>query len=111
LVETVVAEETVKKEKRLRNSETEETKNSEKASGPKYCVLKRQYKGEGKGGSLGVSVGPNGTVAEDSKNASCYMAERPAREKAIPPALKANTEKDVQKLLDTGYYRLPETPL
>ena len=38
------------------------------------------------------------------------MAERPAREKAIPPALKVNTEKDVQKLFDTGYFRLPETP-
>ena len=38
------------------------------------------------------------------------MAERPAGEKAIPPALKANTKEDVQKMFDTGYYRFPETP-
>ena len=38
------------------------------------------------------------------------MAECPAREKAIPRALKANTEKDVQKLFTTGYFRFPETP-
>ena len=96
--------------KEKKNSETQETKDSEKASGPTLCVLKRQYKGEGKGGSLGVSVGPNGTVAEDPKDASCDVAERPAREKAIPPALKANTEEDVQEMLDSGYYRFPERP-
>ena len=96
LEETVVAEEAVKKEKRQKNSETEETKNSDNAGRPKHYVLKRQYKGEGKGGSLGVSVAPNnGTVAGDLKAESCDVAECPAREKAIPRALKANTEEDV----------------
>ena len=79
LEETVVAEETVKKEKRQKISETEETKNSDNAGRPKLCVPKKQFKEEGKGGSLGVSVGPNGTVAEDPADASCYMAERPSR--------------------------------
>ena len=97
LVETVKAEEGVKKENREKNCEAEETKNSEKASEPKHCVLKRQYKGEGKGGSLGVSVGPIGTVAADPANASCYMAERPAGENVIPPALKAYTKQGRQR--------------
>ena len=38
------------------------------------------------------------------------MAECPAREKAIPRALKANTEEDVQEMFDSGYYRFPERP-
>ena len=115
LEETVVAQEAVKNEKRQKNSETEETNNSDNAGRPKHYVLKRplkrQYKGEGKGGSLGVSVAPNnGTVAGDLKAESCDVAERPAREKAIPRALKANTEEDVQEMFDSGYYRFPERP-
>ena len=38
------------------------------------------------------------------------MAECPAREKAIPRALKANTEEDVQEMFNSGYYRFPERP-
>ena len=38
------------------------------------------------------------------------MAECPAREKAIPRALKANTEEDVHEMFDSGYYRFPERP-
>ena len=99
-----------KKEKRQKNSETEETKNSDNAGRPKLCVPKKQFKEEGKGGSLGVSVAPDGTVAEDLKAESCDVAERPAREKAIPRALKANTEEDVQEMFNSGYYRFPERP-
>ena len=114
LEETVVAQEAVKNEKRQKNNETEETNNSDNAGRPKHYVLKRQlkrqYKGEGKGGSLGVSVAPNGTVAGDLKAESCDVAECPAREKAIPRALKANTEEDVQEMFNSGYYRFPERP-
>ena len=115
LEETVVAQEAVKNEKRQKNSETEETNNSDNAGRPKHYVLKRQlkrqYKGEGKEGSLGVSVAPNnGTVAGDLKAESCDVAECPAKEKAIPRALKANTEDDVQEMFNSGYYRFPERP-
>ena len=73
--------------------------------------MKRQYKGEGKEGSLGVSVAPNnGTVAGDLKAESCDVAECPAREKAIPRALNANTKEDVQEMFKSGYYRFPERP-
>ena len=90
LEETVVAEETVKKEKRQKISETEETKNSDNAGRPKLCVLQKQFKGEGKGGSLGVSVGSNGTVLAGPLDASCHMAlllpvGEKLIEKGVPP--------------------------
>ena len=53
------------------------------------------YKGEGTKGSLGVSVGDNGTVK---------------RKKVIPPADKSNTKDDAQQMFDDGYYYFPETP-
>ena len=56
-----------------------------------------QFKGEGKGGSLGISVGSNSTVTADTGN-------------VIPPAPKANTRENVQKLFDTGYFKYPEKP-
>ena len=68
-------------------------------------VAPRRYKGEGKGGSLGVSVGSSRIVAADAGNAHCQ-----ALEKVIPDAPNAYTEKDVQAMFDTGYFRYPETP-
>ncbi len=59
-----------------------------------------QFKGEGKGGSLGQPVGSHRTVT--------VVAD--ARTNAIPPALKANTEESVQEMFDTGYFKYPETP-
>ena len=64
-----------------------------------------QYKGEGKGGSLGVSVGSSRIVAADAGNAHCQ-----ALEKVIPDAPNAYTKKDVQLMFDNGYFRYPETP-
>ena len=64
-----------------------------------------QYKGEGKGGSLGVSVGSSSIVAADAGNAHCQ-----ALEKWIPDAPNANTDEDVQEMFDTDYFRFPETP-
>ena len=58
----------------------------------------KQYKGEGKGGSLGVAVDT------DKK------PEPAPRCNAIPQALPAKTQKDVQCLFDSGYYKFPETP-
>ena len=60
-----------------------------------------QFKGEGKGGSLGTFVGSHSTdtvVAGARENAK------------TPPALKANTKKSVQEMFDTGYYKYPEKP-
>ena len=62
-----------------------------------------QYKGEGKGGSLGVSVGSSRIVAADAGNAH-------ALEKGIPDAPHAFTAEDVQDMFDTGYFRFPERP-
>ena len=61
------------------------------------------YKGEGKGGSLGVSVGSSRIVAADAGNAH-------ALEKKIPHAEHPFTAEDVQDMFDTGHYRYPETP-
>ena len=61
-----------------------------------------QFKGEGKGGSLGQFVGSHSTVtvvADASTNA------------IPPPAPKANTKEIVQEMFDTGYYKYPETPV
>ena len=60
-----------------------------------------QFKGEGKGGSLGTFVGSHST---DTVVAG-------AREIAeTPPALKSNTKESVQEMFDTGYYKFPEKP-
>ena len=58
------------------------------------------FKGEGKRGSLGVSVGSNSTAIEGTRK----------RKRVIPPAEKANTEQDVQQMFDDGYYYFPQTP-
>ena len=56
------------------------------------------FKGEGKGGSLGVPVGSTSSVvAKAGKN-------------DIPPALRANTVEDVEEMFNTGYYIYPQTP-
>ena len=57
-----------------------------------------QYKGTGKGGSLGQAVGSGSTVVEEAKK------------KEIPPATKANTKAAVEEMFNTGYYKFPETP-
>ena len=60
-----------------------------------------QFKGEGKGGSLGTFVGSHSTDAVVAG----------ARENAKTPiAPKANTKESVQEMFDTGYYKCPETP-
>ena len=57
-----------------------------------------QFKGEGKGGSLGTLVSAIST--------STVKAEQPA----IPPPLKANTEKDVEEMFHRGNFKYPEAP-
>ena len=56
-----------------------------------------QFKGEGKGGSLGILVGSKSTVVAVAGN------------NVIPPAPKANTKETVQEMFDTGYFKYPET--
>ena len=60
-----------------------------------------QYKGEGKGGSLGVAV------AADSSDAQGMDATSMV---GIPPPLPANTQATVQEMFDTGYYHIPNKP-
>ena len=60
-----------------------------------------QFKGEGKGGSLGTFVGSHST---DTVVAGARTNAKP------PPAPKANTKESVQELFDTGYYKYPEAP-
>ena len=58
----------------------------------------------------------DGIVAEEeakSKRSSRTVKRQCKGEKtkkAIPRALKANTEEDVQEMFDSGYYRFPERP-
>jgi len=56
---------------------------------------KLQFKGECKGGSLGVSVPKSTVVADAGKN-------------DIPEALTANTEATVQQMFDDGHYKCAE---
>jgi hypothetical protein len=70
---------------------------------------KWQYKGEGKGGSLGVTVGSNGIVEADAGDVGDAGDARWIQ-RGIPLAPKANTTVDVQAMFDTGYYKYPETP-
>ena len=74
------------------------TKAEEDEDKPFNCFRLRQFKGEGKGGSLGVAVG------------TAKKPEPATRNDAIPPALPANTLQDVQDMFDSGYYAYPETP-
>ena len=60
---------------------------------PEYPKIK-QFKGEGKGGSLGLPVGSKSIVVAAPK---------------IPPAPKAHTKESAQEMFDIGYYSYPET--
>ena len=82
-------------------SESKEPRSKSWVSYSKEPVVKVEnwhFKGEGKGGSLGLPVGSNGSV----------IAE--AGKKGIPRALPANTEQDVQDMFVNGYYSYPATP-
>jgi hypothetical protein len=63
-----------------------------------------QFKGEGKGGSLGLPVGSNGIGSTIKEGADALTG------RVIPPAPKANTNESVKKMFDDGYYKFPETP-
>ena len=63
----------------------------------------RDYKGEGKGGSLGLTV-----EKEDARTTE--MAAAKERRKNIPIAPNAFTEADVDQIFADGYFSWPETP-
>ena len=63
-----------------------ESKNSHKAW---WAVNEWQFKGSGKGGSLGVTLGSSNVVAADVKDAQWQKADGTASKKVIPPALQA----------------------
>ena len=89
------------------SSEKEEASMADSSSSKKEKARPREavgksknwhFKGEGKGGSLGLSVGSgNSHVANRGKT-------------VIPPAPNANTQASVQEMFDSGYYRYPEKP-
>ena len=60
--------------------------------------VRRLFKGEGRGGSLGIPVGSNGTDVAA------------AQEKVIPPPLKANTKETVRAMFENGYFKYTPTP-
>ena len=41
---------------------------------------------------------------------ACLLVQILQNSKMIPPALRANTQGDVQEMFFTGYFRYPETP-
>ena len=81
--------------------EDEDSKNLQEAEDLKNWQLARspeggQYKGYGKGGSLGLPLGSNGTDA--------------AHARVIPPPLPVNTDEDIHKMFRDRYYSWPDTP-
>ena len=82
------------------NNEGKGKRKEEGKEGPS-CQFK-PFKGEGKGGSLGIPLGSVGSALA--------MLQTQGKEVMIPPAPETMTREAVQELFDNGYFNFPPTP-